>query len=150
VNTDPQALIAALALEPHPEGGWYRETWRAASESGDRASATAILFLLLDGQKSHWHKVDAAEIWFWHAGSPLELRMAEGDMEPVSVVRLGPDVLGGETPQQIIAPNHWQAAEATHGWSLVSCVVSPAFEFDGFTLARPDWAPGGAERGRTA
>jgi predicted cupin superfamily sugar epimerase len=140
--TDPQALIAALALVPHPEGGWYRETWRAAAAEGDRASVTAILFLLEDGQRSHWHKVDAAELWFWHAGSDLALAMAPDDQGPVETIRLGPDVLAGMRPQQLIAPHAWQAARADKGWALVSCVVSPGFDFTGFTLAGPNWAPG--------
>jgi predicted cupin superfamily sugar epimerase len=135
-------LIQALDLQPHPEGGWYRETWRAAASPGERASATAILFLLEAAQKSHWHKVDATELWLFHAGSPLRLLTAKQDDGPVDEVRLGPDVLGGEHPQLRIAPGEWQAAEADRGWTLVSCIVSPAFEFAGFTLAARQWAPG--------
>jgi hypothetical protein len=139
--TDAEALIRKLALQPHPEGGWYRETWRAEAAPGERASATAILFLLEAGQKSHWHKVDATEFWLFHAGSPLRLRTAEGDSGPIQEVRLGPDVLAGDQPQCRIAPGAWQAAEADNGWTLVSCIVSPGFEFDGFTLAAPGWSP---------
>lgn len=141
-TTDPKALIAALGLIPHPEGGWYRETWRAPAAEGARASATAILFLLEAGQRSHWHRVDAAEIWLWHAGSPIALETAPDDAGPVRTIRLGPDVLAGDTPQHVIAPDEWQAAEADRGWALVSCIVSPGFDFAGFTLAAPDWAPG--------
>jgi len=141
-DTSAAALIAALGLAPHPEGGWYRETWRAPAPDGARATATAILFLLENGQRSHWHKVDAAEIWFWHAGAPLALSRSENDTGPVETLRLGPDVLDGESPQILIPPGAWQAAEATDGWTLVSCVVSPGFEFEGFVLAPPDWAPG--------
>ena len=143
--TDPQAraLIERLQLQPHPEGGWYRETWRADAPEGARAGATAIHFLLEQGQASHWHTVDAAEIWLWHAGSSLLLSRAPGDDEPVETVRLGGNVLGGEVPQYIIAPGHWQAAEADRGWTLVSCVVAPGFEFSGFVLAEAGWAPGG-------
>jgi predicted cupin superfamily sugar epimerase len=140
--TEARALIESLALQPHPEGGWYRETWRAEAAAGERASATAILFLLEAGRKSHWHKVDASEIWLFHAGSPLRLRTAVADAGPVQEVRLGADVLAGELPQVRIAPNEWQAAEADRGWALVSCIVTPGFEFEGFTLAPPDWAPG--------
>ena len=140
--TDPQALIAALELAPHPEGGWYRETWRASAVECERASATAILFLLERGQRSHWHKVDAAELWFWHAGSDCALAMAPGDDGPIETIRLGSDVLGGMRPQHLIAPGAWQAAQADKGWALVSCVVSPGFDFGGFTLAPADWAPG--------
>ena len=141
--TEAQALIRALDLQPHPEGGWYRETWRAEAPGGERASATAILFLLEQGQSSHWHKVDAAELWLFHAGSPLLLRTAAGDSGPVRETRLGGDVLAGEQPQHRVAPDQWQSAEAREGWTLVSCIVSPAFEFAGFTLAPPGWAPGG-------
>ena len=142
---DPQAraLIERLHLQPHPEGGWYRETWRAPAPLDKRASATAIHFLLEAGQRSHWHRVDAAEIWLWHAGSALLLSTAPGDAGPVSTLRLGGDVLSGEVPQHVIAAHHWQAAEADRGWALVSCVVAPGFDFAGFTLAAPDWSPGG-------
>jgi predicted cupin superfamily sugar epimerase len=113
--SDACDLIEALDLQPHPEGGWYRETWRADAAPGERASATAILFLLEAGQKSHWHKVDATELWLFHAGSPLRLLTAKHDAGPVDEVRLGPDVLGGENPQLRIAPGEWQAAEADRG-----------------------------------
>jgi predicted cupin superfamily sugar epimerase len=139
---EAQALIAALRLARHPEGGWYRETWRADAAPGERASATAILFLLEAGQRSHWHRVDAAELWFWHSGAPLELLRSSEDAGPVDAMRLGPDVAAGQTPQALIPPGHWQAADARFGWTLVSCVVSPGFEFSGFVLAAPDWQPG--------
>ena len=141
--TEAQSLIRALDLRPHPEGGWYRETWRADAPQGERAAATAILFLLKQGQSSHWHKVDAAELWLFHAGSPLILRTAARDTGPIRETRLGADVLGGEQPQWRVEPGEWQAAEADQGWALVSCIVSPAFEFAGFTLAPPGWAPRG-------
>ena len=140
--SDARALITSLGLEPHPEGGWYRETWRADAPDGERAAATVILFLLEAGQSSHWHKVDATELWLFHAGSPPRLLTAPGDDGPVTETRLGADVLGGEAPQLRIPPCHWQAAEADHGWALVSCLVSPGFEFSGFTLAPPGWSPG--------
>ena len=140
--TDAQGLIRALDLSPHPEGGWYRETWRSAAAEGERAAATAILFLLEKGQRSHWHKVDATELWLFHAGSALRLDLAATDAGPVQSARLGPDVLGGEQPQLRIGPGEWLAAEADRGWALVSCIVSPGFEFEGFTLAAPDWEPG--------
>lgn len=140
--TGAGALIQALGLEPHPEGGWYRETWRADAAPGQRASATSILFLLEKGQRSHWHKVDATELWLFHAGSPLRIQTAATDSGPVRTARLGGDVLAGDQPQFRIAPGEWQSAEAARGWALVSCIVSPAFEFEGFTLAPPDWSPG--------
>jgi predicted cupin superfamily sugar epimerase len=142
MSTDSAILIQALGLEPHPEGGWYRETWRADAPDGGRAPATAILFLLEQGQRSHWHKVDATELWLFHAGSPLRLQIAPGDDSPILTVRLGADVLAGEEPQLRIEPDHWQSAEADRGWALVSCIVAPGFEFDGFTLAPKGWAPG--------
>ncbi len=137
----PDAIIRALGLAPHPEGGWYRETWRAAAPEGERAGATAIYFLLEQGQRSHWHKVDATELWLWHGGAPIRLSMSP-DSGPIRTVRLGPDVLKGEVPQQRIAPGEWQAAEADRGWALVSCIVAPGFEFSGFTLAAEGWTPG--------
>jgi hypothetical protein len=139
--TEAEALIRALRLEPHPEGGWYRETWRADAPPGVRAAATAILFLLEEGQRSHWHKVDADELWLFHAGSPLRLETAATDQGPARAARIGGDVLAGEQPQVRVAAGIWQAAEADRGWALVSCIVSPAFEFAGFTLAPPDWLP---------
>lgn len=137
---DAQEIIAKLDLKPHPEGGWYRETWRAPSIAGARATGTAILFLLEAGQRSHWHRVDATEIWLWHAGSPLRLRTAATGEAAIDTV-LGPDVLRGEAPQAIIPPDIWQAAEADRGWTLVSCVVSPGFDFAGFALAPEGWTP---------
>ena len=142
VPDDARALIEQLSLAPHPEGGWYRETWRAAAAEGERAIATAIHFLLEHGQRSHWHRVDATEIWFWHAGSTLHLLTAPDEEGPIETQLLGGDPLAGQVPQHVIAPDHWQAAEARSGWALVSCVVAPAFEYSGFKLARPGWSPG--------
>jgi predicted cupin superfamily sugar epimerase len=150
MTNDAHRLIAILDLAPHPEGGWYRETWRAEAPAGERASATAILFLLEQGQRSHWHKVDATELWLFHAGSALRLDMAPSDTGPVRTARLGVDLLAGDEAQVRIAPGEWQSATADRGWALVSCVVSPGFEFAGFTLAPPGWAPavdGGEQRG---
>lgn len=135
-----RALIEAMALAPHPEGGWYRETWRAAAEPGQRAGGTAILFLLEEGQRSHWHKVDADEHWFWHAGAPLLLSIA-AEGEAVRDIVVGPDVVAGQIPQALVPAGQWQAAEPQGGWVLVSCTVTPGFEFAGFTLAEEGWAP---------
>lgn len=140
--TGPRALIDLLGLAPHPEGGWYRETWRGAPMPGGRASGTAIHFLLEQGQRSHWHRVDAEEIWLWHAGSPLELGMAASECASPQWHLLGPDIVAGEVPQIRIPADHWQAARAARGWALVSCIVVPGFEFAGFTLAEVGWAPG--------
>lgn len=130
-----RAIIDRLGLAPHPEGGWYRQTW--AADNDGRPTGTAILFLLQAGEVSHWHRVDAAEIWLFHAGAPLILSTAETDAGPAQDRVLGPDVLGGEMPQLIVPPHHWQAARSTGAYSLVSCTVSPGFRFDGFTLAPP-------------
>lgn len=141
-------LIAALRLQPHPEGGWYRELWRGAPGADGRSVATSIHFLLQAGERSHWHRVDAAEIWLWHGGDPLVLHEAANDSGPVSAIVLGPDYLAGQHLQHTIAPHHWQAAAPVagggHGYTLVSCVVAPGFEFAGFILAQPGWEPGGA------
>lgn len=138
-------LIDQLNLTPHPEGGWYRETWRAPAAAGERAGFTAIHFLLEAEQSSHWHRVDAAEIWLWHAGDVLQLAVAENDEGPVSAVTLGNDIAAGQQVQHVVPPNWWQAASPAtndHGYVLVSCVVAPGFEFEGFELARAGWEPG--------
>lgn len=134
--TEAERLIAALGLEPHPEGGWYRQTW-ADAIAPDRPRGTAILFLLQAGERSHWHRVDATEIWFWHAGAPLILSAAASDAGPARESLLGPDVLAGQQPQVIIPAHHWQAARPTGDYALVSCTVTPGFRFEGFTLAPP-------------
>lgn len=139
--SDPRAIIGQLGLAPHPEGGWYRETWREGTEG--RGHATAIYFLLEAGQRSHWHRVDAAELWLFHAGTPIDLRIARGGNGPVETIRIGADVMGGEHPQGLVPAGWWQAAEARGGWALVSCIVSPGFDFDGFVLAPAGWEPGG-------
>ena len=141
-DTTPARLIDALGLRPHPEGGWFRETWRAEAPQGVRASATAIYFLLEAHQRSHWHRVDAAELWMWHAGSPLCLLTAPDDKSEVARHVIGPDIVVGQTPQSLVPAHHWQAAEPHGGWVLVSCVVSPGFEFSGFELAPDGWQPG--------
>ena len=142
---EAQSIIAAMDLKPHPEGGWYRETWRADAAPGHRAAGTAIHFLLEAGQRSHWHRVDADELWLWHAGAALELQIGGGQDGQVRVVSLGGAVLRGEAPQVRVPAQAWQAAHAVSGWSLVSCVVVPGFEFGGFELAAPGWSPGAGE-----
>ena len=134
--TEAQAIIDRLGLARHPEGGWYRETWAGPVVAG-RASGTAILFLLAAGEQSHWHRVDADEIWHFHAGAPLVLRLADGTAGPARALRLGPDVLADETPQIIVPAGHWQAARSLGAWTLVGCTVSPGFRFAGFELAPP-------------
>ena len=137
-----QTMIAALGLVRHPEGGWFRETWRAPAANGERAAGTAILFLLEAGQASHWHRVDAEEIWLFHRGAPLSLHVAKEDAGPVETLALGNDLTAGHLPQQRVPAGWWQAAEPVGGWTLVSCIVVPGFEFSGFELAASGWAPG--------
>lgn len=139
---EAQAMIAQLGLAPHPEGGWYRETWRADAVGSVRAPGTAILFLLEAGQRSHWHRVDADELWLWHAGSPLDLQIEDADGR-VSRIALGGDVLAGQVPQARVPAGRWQATDAPKGWGLASCVVVPGFDFAGFELAEPGWSPPG-------
>ncbi len=142
-------LIEQLGLAPHPEGGWYKETWRAETGPDGRAQGTAIIFLLRAGEASHWHTVDAAELWIWQAGDPVELRLSASDEGPARSVILGSDVRAGQQLQGLVAPGEWQAArpygEGAHGYSLVSCIVVPGFDFAGFRLAAPGWEPGSGQ-----
>ena len=138
--TEAEQIIERLALQRHPEGGWYRQTWvgpQIGPQIGGRASGTAILFLLAAGERSHWHRVDADEIWLWHAGAPLILRLAETAAGPAREVVMGAAVLEGQAVQAVVPKGWWQAARTTAAWSLVSCTVSPGFRFEGFELA-PD------------
>jgi predicted cupin superfamily sugar epimerase len=137
------AVIAALGLHPHPEGGHYRELWRDTPPGGERGAGTAINFLLDARERSHWHRVDAAELWIWQAGGPLVLSLAEDAAGPVREIRLGPDLGAGETLIGVVPKGWWQAARpAAARWALVCCTVSPAFDFAGFELAPPGWEPG--------
>lgn len=140
------ALIEQLQLTAHPEGGWYRETWRSGVNAEGRARGTAIIFLLKAGERSHWHTVDAEELWIWQGGDPLHLGIAESDEGPASTLTLGGDVSAGQALQGLVPTGAWQAASAIEdgpaGYSLVSCVVVPGFDFAGFELAPPGWEPG--------
>lgn len=141
-SLDAQAVREALGLAPHPEGGAYREIWRDAPDGGKRGAATSIFFLLAADESSHWHRVDAAELWIWQAGAPLalELSATKGQIETIS---LGPDLGAGQKLQAVVPAGAWQAAKSLGAWTLVCCVVAPAFEFSGFELAPPGWSPGG-------
>lgn len=130
-------VIAALALEPHPEGGWFRQTWIA--EDGPRPSGTCIYFLLRAGERSHWHKVDATEVWHFYTGAPLVLRQAVSADGPAEPYVLGSDLANGAFPQVIVPEGVWQSAETMGDWTLVGCTVSPAFQFSGFELAPPEF-----------
>lgn len=132
-------IIALLKLEPHPEGGHFRQTWIEATDTGARPAGTCIYFLLRAGETSHWHRVDATEIWHHYAGAPVELRLSASESGPYEAHPLGPDLASGARPQVIVPVQHWQAAQAIGGWALVGCTVSPAFDFAGFTLAPADF-----------
>jgi uncharacterized protein len=138
-------VIGILGLAPHPEGGHFRETFRDAAEPGRRAASTAIYFLLKAGEQSHWHKVDAAEVWHFYAGDALLLEVSPPE-GPLSAVRLGTRIEDGEQPQSVVPKNHWQRARSRGEWTLVGCTVAPAFTFDNFTLAAPDFSPGPPSR----
>ena len=132
-------IIARLELRPHPEGGHYRETFRDSDVDG-RSASTAIYFLLARGERSHWHRIDAAEVWHYYAGGALNLQIADDVGQ--RCIRLGPDLAAGEVPQTIVPAQAWQAAESTGDWTLVGCTVAPGFDFAKFELAAPDWFPG--------
>lgn len=139
-----QEVIDHLQLQPHPEGGWYRQTWAGPEQDG-RPTGTCIYFLLAAGERSHWHRVDAEEIWLFHAGDPIALSIAADASGPAEVHSLGPDLGAGQLPQIRVPSHAWQAAQPNleHangvGWSLVSCTVTPGFLFSGFELAPPDF-----------
>ncbi|WP_300540648.1 cupin domain-containing protein [Maricaulis sp.] len=136
-------IIETLGMQPHPEGGWYAETFRDPDTANGRARSTAIYYLLAEGQVSHWHRVDAVEVWHWYAGAPLALSISE-DGRTARTLTLGSNLAAGQRPQGIVPTAAWQSARSTGGWSLVGCTVAPGFEFDGFELAPDGWAPGGA------
>ena len=134
-------IIAQLDLKPHPEGGHFRETFRdQAVDASGRSRSTAIYFLLARGERSHWHRIDAVEIWHYHAGAALLLEIA--DDNGARTTTLGPDIAAGERPQGIVPPHAWQAARSTGDWTLVSCTVAPGFDFATFELAPQGWMPG--------
>lgn len=150
---DAPEIIAALGLEPHPEGGWYRQTWQAPARPGERPAGTAIYFLLAEGEVSHWHRIDATEIWHFYAGAPLVVSIAASAAGPAREHLLGPDLAKGALPQIFVPERHWQSARTTGAWSLVGCTVSPGFRFEGFELAPegfdiPRRGPGGGRSGR--
>lgn len=137
-------IVRMLDLAPHPEGGWFRETFRDTAGPDGRALSTAIYYLLEAGDVSAWHRVDAAEIWHFHAGAPLALTVSP-DGHAAARLMLGPDIAAGQSPQGVVPAGHWQSAESLGAWTLVGCTVAPGFEFSGFELAPPDWRP--AEHG---
>jgi predicted cupin superfamily sugar epimerase len=134
-------VIRKLDLRPHPEGGHFRETFRDTRLENGRSASTAIYFLLARGERSHWHRIDAVEIWHYYAGAPLVLEMAE-EKGPIRRMKLGPDIAMGERPQGVVPAGHWQAAESLGDWTLVGCTVAPGFGFSAFEVAPKDWVPG--------
>jgi predicted cupin superfamily sugar epimerase len=134
-------IIRLLDLKPHPEGGYFRETFRDTRQvEGNRAASTVIYFLLARGERSHWHRVDAVEIWHWHAGAPLELEIAQSEGR-IERVTLGSDLVSGQRPQAIVPAHAWQAAQTLGDWTLCGCTVAPGFDFAGFELAPAGWRP---------
>ncbi len=138
--TTAKEIIALLGLERHPEGGWYRETFRDPREIDGRAASTAIFFLLDVGEVSEWHRVDAVEIWHWHAGAPLVITTSPNGHD-ATAVHLGPEIAAGQRPQVVVPAGHWQTAVSLGAWTLVGCTVAPGFRFEGFELAPPGWRP---------
>jgi hypothetical protein len=135
-------IVRLLDLAPHPEGGHFRQTFQDRGTDGGRAASTAIYFLLARGERSHWHRIDAVEVWHFYAGAPLLLETAASDGAAVTGVTWGPDLAAGERPQAIVPPGAWQAAESLGAWTLVGCTVAPGFEFEHFELAPAGWRPG--------
>jgi uncharacterized protein len=134
-------IVRLLDLKPHPEGGHYRETLRDSMKHGDRSVSTAIYFLLAAGEISHWHRIDAIEVWHWYAGAPLALSVS-ADRGEIVQVRVGTDLSSGERPQAVVPAGAWQSARSLGPWTLVGCTVAPGFLFDRFELAPPGWLPG--------
>lgn len=136
-------IVRLLDLAPHPEGGWFRETFRDDTQANGRSVGTAIYYLLEAGDVSHWHRVDASEVWHWYAGGPLVLTLSpDGSRAKTSAHQLGPDLRQGQRPQLVVPTGVWQAAESLGAWTLCGCTVAPGFEFSGFELAPEDWCPG--------
>lgn len=138
MNSDQ--IIAALSLLPHPEGGHFRETFRDRGGDGGRSLSTAIYYLLRAGEVSHWHRVDAAEVWHWYAGAPLALSQFLDGGEVITQT-LGNAMSEGQQPQIVVPAHAWQSARSLGDWTLVGCTVAPGFEFAGFELASEGWSP---------
>ena len=138
-----EEVVRLLGLVPHPEGGFYGETFRAPAPAGERGASTAIYYLLPEGEVSAWHRVvDADEVWHYYAGGPLELTLADGGER--STVVLGSDLATGQRPQAVVPAGVWQTARALGEWTLVGCTVAPGFQFASFEMAPAGWEPGGS------
>jgi predicted cupin superfamily sugar epimerase len=135
------AVIRLLDLKPHPEGGHFREMFRDERQvDGEHAASTAIYFLVARGERSHWHRIDAVEMWHWYAGAPLELEIAQGEGRNERVT-LGNDLASGQRPQAVVPAHAWQAAQSLGDWTLCGCTVAPGFDFSGFELPPQGWSP---------
>jgi uncharacterized protein len=141
-NLTAADIIRMLDLKPHPEGGHFRETFRDTRQTADgRAASTVIYFLLGRGERSHWHRIDAVEVWHWHAGAPLKLEIALEKSGQIESLTLGCDLAAGERPQGVVPAHAWQAALTLGDWTLVGCTVAPGFDFKTFELAPKGWSP---------
>jgi predicted cupin superfamily sugar epimerase len=138
---EAEEVIAALDLTPHPEGGFFRETFRDTAPAGQRGASTAIYYLLRAGELSRWHRIDAVEVWHWYAGAPLLLSLSP-DGRRCETLRLGGALAVGERPQAAVRAGAWQSARSLGAWTLAGCTVAPAFQFAGFELAADGWEPG--------
>ena len=137
---DANYIINYLKLTEHPEGGWFKETFQSKETSNGRSNSSLIYYLLKENENSHWHRVtDADEIWLWHLGDPLLLSYS--DEQASKEITLGSDLKNNEKLQAVIPKSVWQKAKSKGAWSLVSCVVAPAFSFDGFEMAKKGWEP---------
>ncbi len=135
-------VIRLLDLKPHPEGGHFRETFRdVPTIDGMRPASTAIYFLLARGERSLWHRIDAAEIWHYYAGAPLILEVVVSAGAGAERLTLGPDLTAGARPQGIVPASAWQSAQSLGEWTLVGCTVAPGFEFRGYETAPEGWTP---------
>ena len=134
-------IIRLLDLKPHPEGGHFRETFRDPTTNSGRAVSTAIYYLLKAGETSRWHRVDAGEVWHFYAGDALELSLSRDEVA-VERLELGMNLAKSQRPQIIVSAGVWQSAKPLGAFTLVGCTVAPGFEFKGFEMAGPDWAPG--------
>jgi predicted cupin superfamily sugar epimerase len=134
-------IVHLLELAPHPEGGHFRETFRDTRHQAGRSASTAIYFLLARGERSHWHRIDAAEVWHFYAGAPLSLEISAPGDGTITRVMLGSDLVAGEVPQAVVPAGAWQAAESRGDWTLAGCTVAPGFQFERFELAPAGWRP---------
>lgn len=140
-NLSAGEVIALLGLEPHIEGGFYRQTFADQPDATGRPASTLIYYMLTDNQAGAWHRVDAAEVWHWYAGAPMRLSISR-DGKAVTVHQLGTDLAAGQRPQGVVPPGAWQMAKVEGAWSLVGCTVAPGFQFSKFEQAEPGWEPG--------